>query len=335
LSFPATKSCYSRRSYTSVGENAGRLAEGVTLPTETGNERTIVAAIRERRYVSARRDTFKPPKCEAGTMSDTVVSASWLDGNRERVTLVDVREAWEYDAIGHIPGAVNVPFDRLRADEHAAERGEGEGMLPGEDVFASLLGEAGIRRDDEIVAYDDHHGVFAARVLVTALLYGHPREKLHLLDGDFSAWQRERETSADPPAVEPVTYDLQRPAETPLVTADAVAAAIDDAESVVVDTRERWEYDEGHIPGAVHLDWRELVDDETRGLRPSDELEATLADRGVTRERHVVLYCNTARRISHTYFVLSHLEFTDVSFYEGSLTEWEAMDRPVESAGGE
>ena len=268
-------------------------------------------------------------------MSDSVVSASWLVENRERVTLVDVREAWEYDAIGHLPGAVNVPFDRLRADEHAAEGGDGEGMLPGEDAFASLFGEAGIGRDDEIVAYDDHHGVFAARVLVTALLYGHPREKLHLLDGDFSAWQRERETSTDPPERATVTYDLQRPAETPLVTADPVAAARDDADSVIVDTRERGEYDEGHIPGAVHLDWRELVDDETRGVRPSDELEATLADRGVTRDKHVFLYCNTARRISHTYFVLSHLDFPEVSFYEGSLTEWEAMDRPVESGSGE
>jgi thiosulfate/3-mercaptopyruvate sulfurtransferase len=46
----------------------------------------------------------------------------------------------------------------------------------------------------------------------------------------------------------------------------------------------------------------------------------------------VLLYCNTARRISHTYVVLRHLGYTDVMFYEGSLTEWEARGGPLESA---
>jgi len=264
-------------------------------------------------------------------MSDTVVSPAWLDEHRDRVHVVDVRDGWEYDGIGHVPGAVNLPFEAFRADEHAAEGSGGEGMLPGEDVFADLFGGAGISRGDHVVAYDDHHGVFAARVLVTAELYGHPRDRLHLLDGDFSAWQLERPTSTDDPAVEPVTYELKRPAETPLVDAEVVADATDDEETVIVDTREDWEYEEGHIPGAVRLDWRELVDDETRGLKPRAELESVLGGRGITPQKRVLLYCNTARRISHTYFVLRHLGYPEIAFYEGSLTEWEAAGRPIES----
>jgi thiosulfate/3-mercaptopyruvate sulfurtransferase len=101
---------------------------------------------------------------------------------------------------------------------------------------------------------------------------------------------------------------------------------------VIVDTREDWEFEEGHIPGAVALDWRALVDDETRGLKPREELEAILADAGIVPEKRVLLYCNTARRISHTYTVLRQLEYPDLAFYEGSLTEWEAEGRPVERA---
>jgi len=168
---------------------------------------------------------------------------------------------------------------------------------------------------------------------VTAELYGHDPAKLHLLDGDFSAWQRERETTSDATEVEPTTYEVADPTEieTPLVDADAVAAAADDPDAVVVDTREDWEYEEGHIPGAVRLDWRELVDDESRGLKPREEMEEILDSRGITPDRRVVLYCNTARRISHTYTVLRHLGFADVAFYEGSLTEWEADGRPLET----
>lgn len=263
-------------------------------------------------------------------MSERVVSPAWLDEHGD-TRVIDVREEWEYDGIGHIPSAVNIPFEKFRAEEHAAEGGNSEGMLPGEDTFAGLFGNAGITREDHIVAYDDHHGVFAARALVTALLYGHPPEQIHLLDGDFSAWQLEREVSAEAPVVDSVEYEIQRPAETPLVESEAVAAAVDDENTVIVDTREGWEYEEGHIPGAVRLDWRKLVDDETRGLKSRAEMESILEAQGIVPEKRIVLYCNTARRISHTYTVLTHLGYPDVGFYEGSLTEWEAEGRPIET----
>ncbi|MFB6083950.1 MAG: sulfurtransferase [Halorientalis sp.] len=269
-------------------------------------------------------------------MSEVVVPAAWVAERRDEIALVDVRDAWEFDGIGHVPGAVNVPFDSFRAGEHAAAGdGAGEtGMLPGGETFADLMGEAGVTRADHVVAYDDHHGVFAARLLVTAELYGHDPAKLHLLDGDFSAWQRERETTGEATEVEPTTYEVVDPdeIETPLVDADAVAAAADDPDAVVVDTREDWEYEEGHIPGAVRLDWRELVDDETRGLKSREGMESILEERTITPERRIVLYCNTARRISHTYTVLRHLGYPDLQFYEGSLTEWEEEGRPIESS---
>jgi thiosulfate/3-mercaptopyruvate sulfurtransferase len=264
----------------------------------------------------------KPASDERGGMTeDVVVSADWLAGrlDDEDVVVVDVRDEWEYEGIGHLPGAVNVPFDRFRSEE-----GD-EGMLPGRDVWRDLLESAGVEATDTLVAYDDTHGVFAARFLVTAELYGHGDRRL--LDGDYSAWTRSHETTTAVPDRPRTTYEPTEPADTPLVGFEAVRAAVEavrsgDEGTVIVDTREAWEYDEGHLPGAVQLDWRELVDDDTRGLRPRAELEAVLADHGITPDRRVVLYCNTARRISHTYLVLRHLGYEDVDFYEGSLTEW-------------
>jgi thiosulfate/3-mercaptopyruvate sulfurtransferase len=275
---------------------------------------------------------FKRDEGELPSMTGTVVSAAWLADNLDSVRVVDVRDRWEYEGIGHVPGAVNVPFDTVRAEEHAATGGDGErGMLPGAAAFAERMSEAGVARGDRVVAYDDHHGVFAARLLVTAELYGHPADRLHLLDGDFSAWQRDHGTSTDTPTPSRTDYVTDPPAETPLVDTAAVAAAVDDPDTVVVDTREDREFEEGHVPGAVRLDWRELVDDETRGLRSRGEIERLLDARGIDRGKRVVLYCNTARRISHTYLALRHLDYPDLAFYEGSLTEWEAAGRPVET----
>ena len=249
---------------------------------------------------------------------NVVVSADRLADRLDEVAVVDVREAWEYDGIGHVPGAVSIPFDEFRSGGEADE-----GMLPGAEAWADLLGAAGITEDDTIVAYDDTHGVFAARFLVTAEAYGHT--DLHLLDGDFSSWMRAHETSSETPDIDPVKYELRDRENSPFVSREAVEAAIDDPDSVLVDTRDDWEFEEGHIPGAVNLDWRELVDDETRGLQSREELEEILRAHGITPDERVVLYCNTARRISHTYVVLSSLGYEDLAFYEGSLTEWEAV----------
>jgi thiosulfate/3-mercaptopyruvate sulfurtransferase len=250
-------------------------------------------------------------------MSDIVVSPDWLADNLDSVRVVDVRDAWEFDGIGHLPGAVNVPFEEFRSDA-----GD-EGMLPGAEVWTDLLESAGITPEDTVVVYDDTHGVFAARFLVTALAYGH--RDVRLLDGDYSAWTREYETTTEVTEFEPSSYEVREPAEPFLVDFETVREALE-SDAVIVDTREQWEYDEGHLPGAVQLDWLELVDDETRGLKSREELETILENRGITPDRRVVLYCNTARRISHTYVVLRHLDYEQVEFYEGSLTEWEERD---------
>ncbi|SDK39005.1 sulfurtransferase [Natronorubrum texcoconense] len=256
-----------------------------------------------------------------------VVTPDWLAAHLEdpKLRVVDVRDPWEYDGIGHVPGAVSIPFDSYR-DESDVDRG----TLPGAAAFADLLSESGIAPDDTIVAYDDTHGVFAARFVLTALEYGH--DDVRLLDGDYSAWNRDHETTSEVSELEATTYDPDPLAreESPLVGFEAVEDALE-RDAVFVDTREEHEFEDARLPSAVRFDWREVVDDETRRLKPEGELEALLAEYGITPDREIVLYCNTARRISHTYVVLRALGYEDVAFYEGSLTEWLANDGEVES----
>jgi thiosulfate/3-mercaptopyruvate sulfurtransferase len=255
---------------------------------------------------------------------DAIIDSGRVADRLDEIRVVDVRDAWEYDGIGHLPGAVNVPFDSFRSEE----TGE-EGMLPGAEVFEELLSEVGIENDDTIVAYDDMHGVFAARFLVTCELYGHPREQLHLLNGDYSSWSREQEVSRSSPEVSSTTYEAAFIEDGPLIGQTEVEAAMDDSDTVLVDTREEWEFEEGHIPGAIQLDWLELVDQDERGLKPESEIRSLLEERGITSDKRIVLYCNTARRISHTYTVLRHLGYENLAFYEGSLTEWEREGGPL------
>ena len=261
--------------------------------------------------------------------TDLLVDPAWVADRSEEpsVRLVDVREAWEYDAMGHLPGAISIPFARYRDDDSPDP-----GTLPGANAFADLLGEAGIGPEDTIVAYDDTHGVFAARFVLTALVYGH--DDAHLLNGDFSAWRREYEITDAAPDTEPVEYEpLGIVADAPIVDREAVETAIEGGETTLIDTREQWEYEEGHLPEAIRLDWMELVDEETRGVKSGSEIESLLADRGIDtdRERRIILYCNTSRRLSHTFVVLRSLGFENVAVYEGSMTEWTDAGGVVEA----
>jgi len=251
-------------------------------------------------------------------MTALIVPPAWLAARLDGpgVHPVDVRDPWEYESLGHVPGAVNVPFDRFR------DGGDADvGMLPGAAAFAALMGEAGLSRGDTLVAYDDTNGVFAARFLVTAQVYGF--DDVRLPNGDLSAWRREHEVATEPTRLDPVDVDPRRvegPAS-PIVGIDRVRTAVDRG-AVLLDTRDPDEYAAGHLRGAIQFDWTEAVDPDTRGVKPREELAALFADRGVTPDRSVVLYCNTARRLSHTYAVLRWLGFEDVGIYEGSLTEW-------------
>ena len=259
-----------------------------------------------------------------------LVSPEWLADHRDDPSVhpVDVREPWEYESIGHLPGAVNIPFDSYRDDASSAP-----GTLPSPATVGDLLGEAGVGPNDTIVAYDDTHGVFAARLVLTALAYGH--EDVALLDGDFSSWRQDYETTDEVPTVEPADYVIDALADdAPIVDRAAVEAAIEGGGTTLLDTRNEEEYEQRHLPGAIRLDWMELVDEETRGVRNGDAIETLLADRGIPtgRETAMILYCNTSRRLSHTFVVLRSLGFTDVAVYEGSMTEWLAADGATEAA---
>ncbi len=46
----------------------------------------------------------------------------------------------------------------------------------------------------------------------------------------------------------------------------------------------------GHVPGAVHLEWLDLMDRETHKFRPADEIKKILSDNGITPDKNVYTY---------------------------------------------
>jgi thiosulfate/3-mercaptopyruvate sulfurtransferase len=119
-------------------------------------------------------------------------------------------------------------------------------------------------------------------------------------------------------------------------------AALDDPETVFVDTRTPAEYlglrptarHDGHIPGAINVDWSNTfrLEGGIAVLDETDRLVSLYREAGVGPEQKVIVYCASGMRASHSFAVLRSLGYPRVTMYVPGWNEWgNRDDTPVET----
>lgn len=279
---------------------------------------------------------------------DPLVDVTWLKANlkRDDLVLLDIRNqidggSAESFAKGHIPGSVH--SDYLRAGWRTEIDGV-VGQVPSADALETLIGSLGIGNDDTVlvipagVSSSDFGS--AARIYWTFKYAGH--DQVAILDGGFRAW------IADPnnpiakgvSSREPEIFEVELRPEL-RVGADAVAAAIDDGKTVLLDGRPARQFKgldkhpaakaAGHIPGAIHFDQAETFDIKAGKLFDLTKLQSLLPE-GLSAADEIYSYCNTGHWASVNWFVISEIMGKDnVKLYDGSLVDWtQDPKRPLE-----
>ena len=110
-----------------------------------------------------------------------------------------------------------------------------------------------------------------------------------------------------------------------LVTTDWLAEHIGDEDLVVAEVDENPDlYDEGHIPGAVKLHWREDLQDQVeRDIVSKDEFERLLGERGIGNDTAVVLYGDKNNWFAaYAYWYLKIYGHRDVRILDGGRQKW-------------
>jgi thiosulfate/3-mercaptopyruvate sulfurtransferase len=224
-------------------------------------------------------------------------------------------------AQGFIPGSQLVSWNEMElldTIDDAAVTGWADNM-------SALFARVGLNRDDEIVVYDDG-SLFAPRPWWVMRLLGY--DNVQVLNGGFPAWHQAHDKS-DPAAASPSV------ASSPPVAADRrwdmlarlpeIMEHLKDPDWVFVDARTPEEYEQGHVPGAININFLQNVQEDGPPFwRSPDDLRAMYQAAGVTPDKHVVPYCATGARSAVTDFTLRWLGYPSVALYSASWQEWNA-----------
>ncbi|MDQ3890342.1 MAG: molybdopterin-synthase adenylyltransferase MoeB [Actinomycetota bacterium] len=104
-------------------------------------------------------------------------------------------------------------------------------------------------------------------------------------------------------------------AEIEEIGAEVARRRADDG-AVVIDVRERDEWEEGHIPGALHI--------------PRGSLESRVERAVPDRSQPVVLYCASGNRSAFAAKALDELGYENVASLVGGFTDWKRNGFPFE-----
>lgn len=264
--------------------------------------------------------------------SEWLVEAGWLKEHlRDRVIVVDTRSEQQYIQ-GHIPGAIWLDISGLGARTS-------ESALPLlHQELAAKFTTLGITGAEQVVFYDESMGTKAPKALWFLTYAGYRWGRV--LHGGFGAWQKAGLPVSTEKTMRPARPFSINANPAILASTDYVAKRIRSSTAVILDVRSRDEYSgkdasqhcarSGRIPGAVWLEWTQLLETPLSYGQIAD-LQKRLKAVGATPDKEIVVYCHQGNRASNSYLALQLLGYARVRNYVGSWHEWAArLDLPME-----
>jgi len=229
------------------------------------------------------------------------------------VRVIDVRKEEEYKK-NHIPNAVSLPLANLLSDDNP-------------DRAIKIFQTLGIDDETPVVVYDDTFGALASRIAWTLEYLGH--NDVSLLDVTYGQWKSlGLENDDKTPSINSKTHSLAIQPEI-LATADYLETTKEKKGVVLLDNRERLNFLEQHIPGAVNIPYRTLASPE-KILRPKDEMKRLFDNRGIKSDSEIITYCGSVGTLSGlAFYALKSINMSNVKLYVRSFKEWKNLKKPT------
>lgn len=267
------------------------------------------------------------------TTPQLVVSTDWLYEhlNDPQVVIVDCRFSLADPQLGqqqyhanHILGAHYLDLNQDLSSP--AKQHGGRHPLPDPAQLADKLSAIGVNSQSLVVAYDDSHLAFAARLWWLLRYLGHTQTAV--LDGGLKSWLlNEFPTTNAIPHGFPSKF-IPRQQSEQVVDIALVKARKDLPEVVLVDSRESDRYRgerepidkiAGHIPGAVNYPWQEVTD--AQGYLKSVAEQCRRWEK-LEGANEVLVYCGSGVTACVNLLSMEMAGISTGKLYAGSWSDW-------------
>lgn len=272
----------------------------------------------------------------AADLARHIDDAGWVavDCRHDLANLSAGRDGY---AVAHLPHAV---FADMETELSGAKRGadgafRGRHPLPDRETFIETLRSWGVNEGTQVVAYDAHGGMFAARLWWLLRWVGH--EAVAVLDGGMAAWQAQGLSLTADVEGKPRGDIAAHASLVSTASADEVLANIGGGTRTVVDARapDRYRGENetidpvgGHIPGAKNRFFKDNLGADGRfkdAATLKGEWSGIVAD-----PSKAVMQCGSGVTACHNLLALEIAGMSGAVLYPGSWSEWCADPaRPV------
>ncbi len=240
-------------------------------------------------------------------------------------------------AAGHLPGAqfASIDHDLSSAKIGPDGRFRGRHPLPDQAAFIETLRRFGISNDTQVVAYDAHGGMYAARLWWMLRWVGHTQ--VAVLDGGVAAWQANAGALSTATQERAPGHITLRPSLVRTVEAQHILANMNGGPDQVLDARapDRFRGENetidpvgGHIPGAKNRFFKDNLTAEGQFKTP-DQLQAEFGAL-LPDVNHAIMQCGSGVTACHNLLALEIAGLPGAALYPGSWSEWcSDASRPV------
>ena len=258
--------------------------------------------------------------------------AALLGSADHQLLILDTSSADNY-AKHHVPGAIHITPKALQCGSPPTP-----GKLPSVEQLTELFSRVGLSADKHVIAYDDEGGGWAGRLIWTLDVLGH--HNYSYLNGGLPAWVNEGhplETQINQGEATDYKVSID---QKPIAEIDNIVPNLGSDTMAIWDARSAAEYNGtkvvakrgGHIPGAVNIDWLELMDrDRNMRLVDLEQLQQRLNTLGLSKDKQIITHCQTHHRSGLSYLAMKILAYPNIKGYHGSWSEWgNREDTPIE-----
>lgn len=240
-------------------------------------------------------------------------------------------------AAGHIPQAQFAHLDHDLSGQKIGADGQFRGRhpLPERDELVETLRDLGINDESQVIAYDAHGGMFAARLWWLLRWVGHAQ--VAVLDGGLAAWQAQGLSLSTEATAKPDGNIGAQPSIVTTVSAADILNNLSEQIRTVVDARapDRYRGENetldpvgGHIPGAKNRFFKDNLQVDGR-FKSAQELRADFAPL-LTMPADAIMQCGSGVTACHNLLALEVAGLSGAALYPGSWSEWCADSaRPI------